>query len=274
MRKSKIRPSIVAHVKNPSQPEATTVWSFPVRGSWATHSSRYRGNFAPQVARNIIQMYSQPGQTVLDPMAGGGTTLIECRLLGRRYIGCDINPAAVALCEQAVDFPLDGPDAGGQIVCADVRDLSFLADASVDLILTHPPYLNLIRYSSGRISGDLSNISSVDKFCRAMREAAAELYRVLKGGRFCAILIGDTRRGRHFVPLAFRVMEQFLEVGFVLKEDIIKVQHNCTCTGRWIAAARRNRFYLIMHEHLFVFRKPAPREDLSRLKDSRRPAKC
>lgn len=107
MRKSKIRPSIVAHVKNACQPEGTTVWSFPVRGSWATHSSSYRGNFAPQVAPNIVQMYSKPGETVLDPMAGGGTTLIECRLLGRRYIGCDINPQAVALCEQAVRFPLE-----------------------------------------------------------------------------------------------------------------------------------------------------------------------
>jgi DNA modification methylase len=248
--------------------ESTTVWSFPVRGLWATHTNNYRGNFAPQVARNIIQMYSEPGELVLDPMAGGGTTLIECRLLGRRYIGCDINPAAVSLCEKAVDFPLQRPDAGGQIVCADVCDLSFLADRSVDLVLTHPPYLNLIRYSHGRIAGDLSNISSVDKFCRAMEQAAAELFRVLKDGHFCAILIGDTRRGRHFVPLAYRVMERFLKAGFVLKEDIIKLQHNCTCTGQWVTAARRNRFYLIMHEHLFVFRKPAVGEDLRRLKDS------
>ncbi len=184
MRKSKIKPSIMAHLENPNQPEGTTVWSFPIRGSWATHTNRYRGNFAPQVARNVIQMYSEPGEVVLDPMAGGGTVLIECRLLGRRYIGCDINPEAVALSEKAVDFPLEGPDAGGQIVCADVRDLSFLADHSVDLVLTHPPYLNLIRYSGGRIAGDLSNIRSVNKFCQAIQQAAAELFRVLKGGDF------------------------------------------------------------------------------------------
>ena len=38
--------------------ENTTVWSFPKRGSWKTHSSEYRGNFAPQVPRNIILNYS------------------------------------------------------------------------------------------------------------------------------------------------------------------------------------------------------------------------
>lgn len=41
--------------------ETTTVWSFPERGKWATHQSDYRGNFAPQVARNIILAYSQEG---------------------------------------------------------------------------------------------------------------------------------------------------------------------------------------------------------------------
>jgi len=292
------------------------VWSFPVRGAWATHTNKYRGNFAPQLARNVIEMYSEPGEVVLDPMAGGGTTLIEAKLLGRRFIGADINPAAVKLCEQATAFEIeelmnprtqelkkssskeeykdariqgykagkkDGQPRGAapaqtkgdrrvapaqdKIVCADARDLSFLADGSVDLILTHPPYLNIIRYSDG-IAGDLSAISSVSKFCGEMARAAAQWYRTLKAGRYCAVLMGDTRRGRHFVPLAYRVMEVFLSAGFVLKEDIIKVQHNCSATSRWVGKARKAGFYLIMHEHLFVFRKPERGEDLKRVKES------
>ena len=95
-----------------------------------------------------------------------------------------------------------------------------------------------------------------------------ELYRVLKDDKYCAILIGDTRKGRHFVPLAFSVMQRFLKVGFVLKEDIIKIQHNCTMTGRWRPKALKDGFYLIMHEHLFVFRKPKSGEDLSRIRYS------
>ena len=81
-------------------------------------------------------------------------------------------------------------------------------------------------------------------------------------------LIGDTCKGRHYVPLAFNVMRRFLKTGFVLKEDIIKVQHNCAFTNRWSWKAKRDKFYLIMHEHLFVFRKPKPAEDLSRIKYS------
>ena len=61
------------------------------------HNPNYRGNFAPQVAQNIIEMYSQRGDVVLDPMCGGRTTLIECKLLRRSGIGVDINPEAVAV---------------------------------------------------------------------------------------------------------------------------------------------------------------------------------
>ena len=67
-------------VKLDYTPEVTTVWSFPERGDWATHNPNYRGNFAPQIARNIIEMYSQAGDNILDPMVGAGTTLIEAKL--------------------------------------------------------------------------------------------------------------------------------------------------------------------------------------------------
>lgn len=46
--------------------EITTVWSFPERGNWATHVPTYRGNFAPQIPRNVILRYSKEGDTVLD----------------------------------------------------------------------------------------------------------------------------------------------------------------------------------------------------------------
>jgi DNA modification methylase len=128
--------------------------------------------------------------------------------------------------------------------------------------------MNIIKYSDGKIAGDLSNIGSLPKFCDEIEKAAKELYRVLKPDRYCAILIGDARKGKHFVPLAFNVMQRFLKVGFVLKEDIIKIQHNCTTTERWRTKALQDKFYLIMHEHLFVFRKPKTSEKLSRIKNS------
>ncbi len=247
--------------------EATTVWSFPERGNWATHNSKYRGNFAPQIARNIIEMYTEKGDSILDPMVGAGTTLIEAKLLARNALGLDINPQTVEIAKESLQFK-HNPPSRQKVQVGDARDLSFLKDNSFDLVLTHPPYMNIIKYSEGKIEGDLSNISSLSKFCDEIGIIANELLRVLKPDKYCAILIGDTRKGKHFVPLAFNVMQRFLKAGFVLKEDIIKVQHNCKFTERWRPKAKRDKFYLIMHEHLFVFRKPYEAENLSPLRHS------
>jgi DNA modification methylase len=248
-------------------PEYTTVWSFPERGNWATHNSRYRGNFAPQIARNIIEMYSEEGDSILDPMVGAGTTLIEAKLLARNALGLDINPEAVKLSRKALNFN-HHPPSKQKVQVGDARELSFLKDDSFDLVITHPPYMNIIKYSDCAIPEDLSNIGSLPKFCVEIEKIANELFRVLKPNKYCAILIGNTRKGKHFVPLAFHVMQRFLKVGFVLKEGIVKVQHNCKYTKRWEWKAKKDKFYLIMHEHLFVFRKPNEGEDLSRIKYS------
>ena len=72
--------------------------------------------------------------------------------------------------------------------------------------------------------------------------------------------MGDTRRSKHYTPIAFRVMQAFLEAGFILKEDIIKAQWNTQTQGLWANLSRDKNFLLIMHEHLFVFRKPAEDE--------------
>ena len=55
--------------------------------------------------------------------------------------------------------------------------------------------------------------------------------------------------------MAFMVMQRFLKAGFEQKEDIIKHQHNCKATGFWVNKSKEANFLLIMHEHLFVFKK-------------------
>lgn len=210
--------------------ECTTVWSFPKRGNWATHRSDYRGNWSPQVVRNLIVRYSEKGDTVLDPMVGGGTTLIECKLTGRVGIGVDINPEAMRMTKERLIFDYS-PSKPQKCFVGDARKLDVFEDRSIDLILTHPPYADIIKYSDGKIKEDLSNVHSIDTFCDEIEKVAKECFRVLKPDKFCAILIGDTRRNKFYIPLAYKVMERFIKAGFVLKEDIIKVQHNCKASG-------------------------------------------
>jgi len=246
--------------------QSTTVWSFPARGKWATHSAKYRGNWAPQIPRNLILLYSKEGDAVLDPMVGSGTTMIEAKLLKRKGIGVDIHREVVDLARRSCVFESEKGSYEPKIEAGDARQLSSIKDESVDLVATHPPYLNIIEYGAKEIDGDISRISNLSKFCDEIEKIAVECFRVLKPGKYCAILIGDTRKRRHFVPIAFNVMQRFLKSGFVLKEDIIKLQHNCTTTRYW--QSQNRDFLLIMHEHLFVFRKPNETDNLRDFKDS------
>ncbi len=252
-------------VQNDLDLQTTTVWSFPNRGKWLTHNAKFRGNWAPQIPNNLIRLYSKEGNTVLDPMVGSGTTMIEAKSLGRYGVGFDIHPEVVKLAQESCKFNCE-KCYEPVIKQGDARFLEFVEDASIDFIATHPPYLNIIKYGSKNIDGDLSDISNIPKFCDEIEKVAHECYRVLRPGKYCAILIGDTRRRRHYVPLAFSVVQRFLKSGFILKEDVIKVQHNCSTTRYW--SAQEKDFLLIMHEHLFIFRKLSDGENKAIFKDS------
>ncbi len=234
--------------------EQTTLWSFKKRGDWATHSGEYRGNWSPYIPRNIILRYSNPGDLVLDYFCGAGTTAVECKLLGRRCIAIDINEKAIELAKKKLDFEINCKHYEPELMVGDARDLSFLLDNSVDLICSHPPYANIIRYTNSK-PGDLS-CYSVDDFLEEMNKVAKESFRVLKPGKKCAILIGDLRRKKSIIPLGFKLIDIYLKAGFKLRELIIKRQHNCKTTGFWYKNSIKYNFLLIAHEYLLIFEKP------------------
>lgn len=67
-----------------------------VRG--LTHNFyRYPARFSPAFAARAIQLFSRPGDVVLDPFMGGGTTIVEALASGRRAVGTDLNPLAVSI---------------------------------------------------------------------------------------------------------------------------------------------------------------------------------
>lgn len=230
--------------------EQTTIWSFPERGKWATHSGQYRGNWTPYVPRNLMLHYSNPGDWVLDQFLGSGTTLVEAKLLNRNAIGVDINPQSISLSEKNLNFECE-TQSKIFVRHGDATNLSFIKDNKIDFICTHPPYANIIKYSTN-IEGDISLLDG-QVFFDAINKVAKESYRVLKRGKFCAVMIGDKRYRGNVVPLGFHLMQCFLNVGFKSKEIIIKEQHNCKSTDKWIDIEKN--FLMLAHEYIFVFYK-------------------
>lgn len=189
---------------------------------------------------------------MLDQFLGSGTTLIEAKLLGRNAIGVDINPDSIKLSNSNLHF-----------TCSEIskifiregnaRKLSFIKDHSMDLICTHPPYANIIRYSKDN-KEDISHLSYTD-FLFALSEVAEESFRVLKDKGICAFMIGDIRKNGHVLPLGMYSMQKFIDAGFILKEIVVKEQHNCRSADYW--EGREHNFLMLAHEYIFVLEKPS-----------------
>jgi len=75
-------------------------WSFP-----GEHAERvgYPAAFPEELPRRLIKLLSFPGDVVLDPFVGSGTTAVVARALGRRFWGCDRNAIAVARAQSRLD---------------------------------------------------------------------------------------------------------------------------------------------------------------------------
>ncbi|WP_456846866.1 DNA methyltransferase, partial [Cellulomonas sp. P5_C6] len=86
---------------------AGDLWhSVSPRWGHAMHSMcSYHGMFPAKVAHHFIQRHSKPGDLVLDPFSGRGTTALQARVEGRRVIGNDLNPLAYVLSRAKVDPP-------------------------------------------------------------------------------------------------------------------------------------------------------------------------
>lgn len=248
--------------------ETTTLWSFRERGSWATHSGSYRGNWSPYIPRNVMLRYSKKGDTVLDCFVGGGTTAVEAMLLGRNFVGTDINPLSIELTRDALSSVERHCSSTGKklertnttLSADDARELRTVGDASIDLICAHPPYAGIIRYSSGA-DGDMSALDVPD-YLAAMQAAIQQSARVLKDGGRCAVLVGDKRREKRVVPLGFMLLERFIRGGFSMEELIVKRQFNTKTSGLWYNRSIEGRFLLLAHEYLPLFSRGERQADM------------
>ena len=227
---------------------STTVWSFPRRGSWATHRGDYRGNWAPQIPRVLILRYTEPGDTVLDPMAGSGTTCIEAVLLGRNCIAADVSYGAAVLTHHRLHHlvkALKEVEARCRVLHGGARELDEIPDSSVDLVATHPPYFGSVRY--GGEEGGLSRAESLEEYLTTFKQVAEEVYRVLKPGGVLGILVGDTRIKKHYVPTTHYVLLTLPDVDFALGKEIVKMRHNMKTT-REVWRRRKERDFLLIRK--------------------------
>ena len=238
-----------------------SLWLVGRRDSSGAHGAWYWGNFVPQIPHQLLLRYTRAGDWVLDPFVGSGTTLIECRRLGRNGLGVELN-AEVAERARAVVMQEPNPsDVMTEIVVGDSTALDFSASLAahgvekVQFALLHPPYHDIIRFDGGE--RDLSNAPTVEGFIDQFAEVVKRTLALLEPGRYFAVVIGDKYQGGTWIPLGFYTMQAVMAQGCTLKSIVVKnfekTRAKRAQQALWRYRALAGGFYVFKHEYIFLF---------------------
>jgi len=223
--------------------EATTLWDYPKQsyGKIPKGNNKYAGVTPAFIIWNLVQRYTKPGDLVVDPMAGSGTTIDVCKEEGRQVIGYDISPA----------HP--------EVIQNDARSMP-LHDDSVDMVFIDSPYSDNINYSDH--PDCIGKISCEDeRFFDELDKVAAEIHRILKPGKVMAWLIGDQWVKKRFTPVGLKLYERLCKYFETVDLICVVRRGQSSNTGLWHNRARRFNFYLRGFKYLFIMRKPSIETD-------------
>ncbi|GBD11341.1 DNA adenine methyltransferase YhdJ [bacterium HR23] len=239
--------------------------------------------FPVALVTRLIQCFTtQEDRVVLDPFAGVGSTVLAAEAMGKAGIGLEISHEYVEKARRRpavrslLDLPPDLPKGERTLYCADANDLlSYVAPASVDLVVTSPPYWDILLqertadYKAIRHYGedprDLGRIRDYKQFLQALKNIFSHVYKALKPGKFCCVIVMDLRKKNRFYPFHMDVSQFMQEIGFILDDIIIWDRRHEYNNMRPLGYPSRFRINKA-HEYILVFQKPkAPRSSDERL---------
>ncbi|MGW5789261.1 TRM11 family SAM-dependent methyltransferase [Saccharopolyspora sp. NPDC003752] len=276
-------------------PSAVSVWataqSSPAaqrKGRYSPESTAHPAKMLPAVAAHAIAHYTQPGDLVLDPMCGIGTTLVEALRLGRRSIGVEYEPHWVKVTQTNLDLAHhNGATTVGRVVHGDARQLTTLLPpelhGQVALVVTSPPYgpsthgqvttgaggvhKHHHRYGNTLDRGNLANIGHarlLAGFTRILTHAAV----FLRPGGHVAVTLRPWREHAELIDLPAHILTCGHHAGLIPTERCVALlariaDHDLVARGSFFQRdfIRKQRdaglpLHLIAHEDVLIFTKP------------------
>jgi len=242
-----------------------TVWSIA-----NTSHDLHPAVFPIEIPHRLAKLFSFYGEIVLDPFAGTGTTARAVIPLGRRVVCVDQNDEYVRTIKRECGRLQNGhgPDFEPLVaVRGDSRNLAFVKDNSVGLVVTSPPYWNKANY--GDSDKNLGNIEGYASFIKGVRPVFEECFRTLMPGRKMCVITANvnqhTDHGLLTFPLATDFAVLLRDIGFVMVNEIIWSKDGTG--GKWGSyGAQRpifgsypyppNFLFKNVHEYILIFAKP------------------
>jgi DNA modification methylase len=203
------------------------------------------------LAKRVIELFTHKGELVLDPFNGVGTTLLAAKDLDRNAIGFDINPQYCKISKQRLKQSKLAEASQQVTICDDARNIrNYLDGESVQLILTSPPYANLLnrrRLNKSR-RGDLRQNEQflkveqysqdkrdlgtleIEPYAKELRKIYTPLLPLLRPRGHNVINVpdmwwSDGKSGKR-IPIHIYVYHAMLDAGFELRNTIIWDRNN------------------------------------------------
>lgn len=265
------------------------------RRGYVASSTPHPAKMLPAIARHAICAYTKPGDTVLDPMCGIGTTLVEAVRAGRHAIGVEYEPrwAAVATTNLHTVREAGGHAAGmtGTVLTGDARDLKQLLPrrmrGRIDLVVTSPPYgsgvhgqvqatadagITKFNNAYGSDAGNLA-YQPLDTLCGGLVAILAACRDMLTDTGRIVITTRPFRRHGALVDFPGLVVAAAAEAGLVLMERCVALMaawRNGSLLARpsffalnnaRAATADGHPTAVVVHEDVLVFTNPRTSEE-------------
>jgi len=240
-----------------------SLWVLDKRDTSGAHLGWYWGNFIPQIPHQMILRYTKRGDWVLDTFVGSGTTLIECRRLGRNGIGIELNPEVAQKAKELIEKEQSKDNIINQVIIGDSKTIEMTKILAkhkinqVQLLIMHPPYHDIIKFSKDE--KDLSTAKNTEGFLKMFGEVVDNATPYLEKGRYFALVIGDKYSKGEWIPLGFYCMQEVLKRGYLLKSIIVKnfeeTRGKRNQKELWRYRALVGGFYIFKHEYVMLFKK-------------------
>ena len=218
------------------RPTPYDVWAFRQDRAYGV---AHPGMIPAAIVAHTLYYYTRPDSLVVDPMAGGGSTLDVCRSMGRRCLAYDIQPVRPEISRH--DIRLGFPEEA----------------ARCDLIFCDPPYHTML---ARQYSADGIATVSFPEWKTFLHDLATSAYKTLcPGGYFALLLAAQTEKdlpvGFGYLDHAFLGYSAALEAGFQPERRI-----SCPMAGAYlpqqVRSARREGRLLGQVRDLLILRKP------------------
>lgn len=141
-------------------------------------------HFTEALAEAVIGHASQPGDLVLDPFAGYGTTVAVAERMGRRAIGIELVPEHLEIARRRI--------AGrAHLLLGDAREVAGLVIGPVDLVLTSPPYMPSADHPENPLTGYATDDGDYQTYLRDLGGIFAQLASLLRPGGQMIVNVAD-----------------------------------------------------------------------------------